>query len=738
MQMRTVWKSILAREKLLVFCRVLVVALCFWTVGANAQTNQSQPASEAQPEQSPKVQLLLDLLEDKDIQDWAKQQKRPPVKPNEIETSTSSTLLIANRIQAISEHVFRIFRALPTLPEELSKLTQNTRIKTQGYGLPFVFMLAFVFMSGGYIAALIFDKATTRVRSKIDQTAISGPADRFRLMVSEFWLVVGGIVAFSLGSVVVFLVFNLPDLVTNIVLQFLFAALASWTAWSLLRFFLKPLSHNAGGLLSEQRIIPLNDESARHFAGMLALAATWFSFGYAIFGTLRQLGMSFTASQLVAYALGVGLVLIGIYTVAKQPSGPHFKIQTVDSKIAPGRFNSWLYVIGFIALWLFWTLAATRLFWMLAVLLFLPVAIRSSRLGVRNFFQQSVLAEDVGSERHTTGFGVWAAVVERGLRAALIFGSVFVVASGWGLAVGDLQSNRDLASKIVSSSVSLLTVYLVGDLLWQIVKTAIDTTLNRMPNLGDPGKKETVRQAKLRTILPIIRTASMILLLTLAIMMGLSSIGVEIGPLIASAGIVGVAIGFGSQALVKDVISGMFYLFDDAFRIGEYIEAGKFKGTVESFSLRSVRLRHHRGPIYTIPFGDLGAVQNLSRDYVIDKLTFQVTYDTDLELARKLIKKVGQELAENPEIGSKIIEPLKMQRVNNFGEYGIEIMTKMTCVPGGQWEVRPKIYLLIKKLFEENGIEFARPTVNVSGSPTDKSTAAGAVAAKRARSQPRQ
>jgi small-conductance mechanosensitive channel len=178
----------------------------------------------------------------------------------------------------------------------------------------------------------------------------------------------------------------------------------------------------------------------------------------------------------------------------------------------------------------------------------------------------------------------------------------------------------------------------------------------------------------------------------------------------------------------------MFYLFDDAFRIGEYIVAGSYKGTVESFSLRSVRLRHHRGPIYTIPFGDLGAVQNLSRDFVIDKLSFQVTYDTDLDKARKLIKKAGQELAADPEIGPKIIEPLKMQRVENFGEYGVEIKTKVTCVPGGQWEVRKKLYPMIKQLFEENGIEFARPTVKVSGSGTDNETvAARTVAAKKAR-----
>ncbi len=109
----------------------------------------------------------------------------------------------------------------------------------------------------------------------------------------------------------------------------------------------------------------------------------------------------------------------------------------------------------------------------------------------------------------------------------------------------------------------------------------------------------------------------------------------QIAPLIAGAGVVGVAVGFGSQTLVKDIISGMFYLLDDAFRVGEYIVSGNYRGTVEGFSLRSIKLRHHRGPVYTVPFGMLGAVENLSRDWVIDKITVGVTYDTDLDLAEE-------------------------------------------------------------------------------------------------------
>jgi moderate conductance mechanosensitive channel len=216
-----------------------------------------------------------------------------------------------------------------------------------------------------------------------------------------------------------------------------------------------------------------------------------------------------------------------------------------------------------------------------------------------------------------------------------------------------------------------------------------------------------------------------IAMIAFAAMMALASLGVEIGPLIAGAGVVGVAIGFGAQTLVRDVISGMFYLLDDAFRVGEYIQSGNYKGTVESFSLRSVKLRHHRGPLYTVPFGALGAVQNMSRDWVIDKLTVGVTYDSDLEKAKKLVKQVGKELMENPEFAPHILEPLKMQGVGEFDDFAIKLQMKMMTRPGQQFTIRRRAYALIKKAFDANNIKFATPTVQVAGD-TDAASAAAA------------
>jgi small-conductance mechanosensitive channel len=202
--------------------------------------------------------------------------------------------------------------------------------------------------------------------------------------------------------------------------------------------------------------------------------------------------------------------------------------------------------------------------------------------------------------------------------------------------------------------------------------------------------------------------------IAVAAMMVLSALGIEIGPLIAGAGVIGVAVGFGAQTLVRDIISGVFYLFDDAFRVGEYIQSGSYKGTVESFSLRSVKLRHHRGPLYTVPFGELGAVQNMSRDWVIDKMTIGITYDSDLDKAKKIIKQVGKDLAADPDFAPHIIEPLKMQGVEQFGDYAIQIRMKMMTKPGEQFVIRRRAYALIKKAFDANGISFAFPTVQVA------------------------
>jgi len=350
-----------------------------------------------------------------------------------------------------------------------------------------------------------------------------------------------------------------------------------------------------------------------------------------------------------------------------------------------------------------------RLFWLLAIALLLPGAIKVARMASHH------VSRPAGGSEAPPAPGLMAVFLDRGIRALLIVGAALLLAHTWQIDLVEMTGRDTLLTRLLRGALSSVVILLVADLIWQVVKTVIDLRLSQAEALLPPGTEAAVRQARLRTLLPIFRNVIFVVLMAVAVMMALSALGVEIGPLIAGAGIVGVAVGFGSQTLVKDVISGIFYLLDDAFRVGEYIQSGSYKGTVESLGFRSVKLRHHRGPLFTVPFGVLGAVENMSRDWVIDKLTVGVAYDSDFEKAKKLIKQIGKELAEDPEFAPNIIEPLKMQGVEQFGDYGIQIRLKMMTKPGEQFVIRRRALALIKQAFDENGIRFALPSVHVAG-----------------------
>jgi small-conductance mechanosensitive channel len=370
-----------------------------------------------------------------------------------------------------------------------------------------------------------------------------------------------------------------------------------------------------------------------------------------------------------------------------------------------------------VAVWILWCLDLQGLFWLGIYTLILPGILRAVGDAAEDF-----TSAQPGSLR--------SVLVVRGARAVVIAGAVAWLATVWKMNSDGFAHNDPVVAALFYGILKSVLVLLVADLVWQLTKNWIDRTLVVSSDATGLPPADAARRARFRTLLPIFRNALAVIVAVLAVLIVLAQLGVQIGPLIAGAGIFGVAIGFGSQTLVKDVISGVFYMLDDAFRVGEYIQAKSYKGTVEGFSLRSVRLRHHRGPVFTVPFGELGAVENMSRDWVIDKFRISVGYDTDIEKARKIAKRIGAELAEDAELGPLFIQPLKMKGVEEFGDYGIVLSFAMTTVPGMQTYIRRKAYARIREAFQENGIEFAQPTVQVGGE--DKGGVAAAASAVRA------
>ncbi len=276
------------------------------------------------------------------------------------------------------------------------------------------------------------------------------------------------------------------------------------------------------------------------------------------------------------------------------------------------------------------------------------------------------------------------------------------------------QMVESLADRLLDIMVILFIGYVVYHAFRIWIDTKIEAEAGDQPEaeLGDEGSGAS-SASRLATLLPLFRNFILIVVVVTIVLIVLMEFGINVGPLFAGAGIVGVAVGFGSQALVRDIFAGAFFLFDDAFRKGEYLDVGGVKGTVEKISVRSFQLRHHLGALHTIPFGELQVMTNYSRDWVIMKLPLRVTYDTDVEKVRKLIKKLGVELQDDPVIGENFIQPLKSQGVIEMQDSAMIIRVKFMTKPGDQWLVRKRVYEEIRSLFEREGIRFAHREVTV-------------------------
>ena len=250
----------------------------------------------------------------------------------------------------------------------------------------------------------------------------------------------------------------------------------------------------------------------------------------------------------------------------------------------------------------------------------------------------------------------------------------------------------------------------------QAIRIGIDRKIAGEADIDDPERGEEgagTGASRLSTLLPLFRNFFLFAVAVFAALIMLSEIGIDIAPLFAGAGVIGLAIGFGSQTLIRDIFSGAFFLVDDAFRKGEYIDVGVVKGTVERISVRSLQLRHHRGALHTIPFGEISHLTNYSRDWVIMKLPLRLTYDTDVDKVRKLIKTLGTELMDDPEIGGKFLEPLKSQGVFSMEDSAMIMRVKFMTKPGDQFGVRKTVYAAIREMFEREGVKFAHREVSV-------------------------
>ena len=675
------------RRLLLVIAAALVVA----TGALSAHAQSPQPSPE-------KLRALSDLLQDPTIEAWLKAQAEHPLAANDRATAsaTSDQERMGAALDTTRAFLHELVAAIPTLPTEFGRVSTTFANDLRERGILSLLLLLAAFVVLGCGLEWLFAWATTSFRQRIASASLHTVHDRLQALWMRSAIGVCRLLAYALGSIGAFLLFNWPLLLRRVVLTYLMVFLAIRLTRVLGVIILSPKAERF-------RLVPMTDAAAQFWFTWSTVLVGYYVFVKVTLALLATLGLDRPTERLVGLACGIVLLGLALFVVWRHPS--------TDESAGARRHRPgpWLLSLYLVVVWLLLFTSSVKPFYIAIILLLLPMAIRLNHLAINHLLRPTV--SEAGADTMPSLAGV---SIERALRAALLTGGALMII--WILEpdMGALSQRDTMSTRFLRGGLDAAIILLLADFVWVVIRAVIDRKLAGAQIGTSSDGNEERRRARLHTLLPILRNVLFIVLAAMTILMALSALGIEVGPLIAGAGVVGVAIGFGAQTLVKDVISGVFFLLDDAFRVGEYIQSGNYKGTVESFSLRSVKLRHHRGPLYTVPFGALGAIQNMSRDWVIDKLGVGVTYDTDLDKVKKVIKQICKELTEDPELAPHIIETLKMQGVEQFGDFAIQIRMKLMTKPGEQFVIRRRALSSIKKAFDANGIKFAYPTVQVA------------------------
>jgi len=664
---------------------------------------------------------------------------------------------VKSKVNLVRERIEFLQSGASAAPEELPKVF--AQFLKAGGTLDFFKIMANVIaiFAASLFADWLFRRYTARARRRIETT----PPTNWRVKMGR--LALRSLLDFS--SIFVFTVATLTFLFIFLeqgggqrlaVITYLAAFLIVRIVQLVSRFLLAPAA-------PALRYLPLNEDTAYYIHKWVMRITVVGAFGWLTCGLIRLHRISEASHLLLVSMVGfIITVMIVIMIIQKRkPIAQVLRKDLPDNRLRVHVADDWHYLAIFsvFVLWAVWvidlllfgahaafpameTLLSIPLFfildWILQSLLNIAFGIVKAPGDIQGVIKtaasdsQAADAEPISDteteitepeEKKSVGRLDIDRInlgLRRGLRILLGAFIFLGLMHMWGI---DLPIGKAVARAAFSILVTVVLFYVA----WEVINAAIQRRLEReMPEADEEMEEGGAGGSRVGTLLLLLRKFMLSVLVVMAVLIILSSMDVDIAPLIAGAGVVGLAIGFGAQTLVKDIIAGIFFMIDDAFRVGDYVETAGAKGMVEHISLRSAKLRHHRGMVNTVPFGNMGTVVNYSRDYIITKLDIRVRYDTDIDKVRKIIKKIYLELEQDEEMGPKLLGKIKSQGVKQLDDSAMIMRVKYKTPPGEQFVLRREIYRRIQEAFRENGIEFAHRNVTVYMPPDASQTSSSA------------
>jgi small-conductance mechanosensitive channel len=280
---------------------------------------------------------------------------------------------------------------------------------------------------------------------------------------------------------------------------------------------------------------------------------------------------------------------------------------------------------------------------------------------------------------------------------------VVVVLQLWGAPAFAWFMVGGIGSRFLSALVTIAVAVIAAIAIWEVSHALLERQLTRTSDTGQ------VRSVRLLTLLPMLRTALLATILTVVGLTALSEIGVNIAPLLAGAGIAGIAIGFGAQHLVQDVITGIFVLFENAIQIGDGVTAAGLSGSVEQLSVRTLRLRAGDGAVHIIPFSSVTTITNSNRGLGNAAISVTVAYDEDTDRVAEALAAIAAGMRDEDEFKTKMLGDLQIFGVDQVRPWGVTITGQIVCTDGGRWPVQREFNRRMKKRFEEEKIALGAP-----------------------------
>ena len=628
-----------------------------------------------------------------------------------------------------------VSQGVMSLPDELPPVFAGLS-SARGWGPLIANLIALLAVAGGLVAAA--RRLTRGRRARLADPPLRNAGDRVVVWLQLAALAALPVVALALGSflaVTVFYFVGGPE--RNVIAAVLSGTVLLAVAAYVAELLLAPAAASV-------RLLPLGDRAARFCYDWFLIVAAVNIFLWLLAGLIILEGVSMPVHLVIVLAVGALTSALLMAIVVQARHGLRALIigdepnRTRRGLAAAAPYLTGLYIV---IAWLHWADAilarqATGIWAAVMVFVFvvsLPAIDRWAKRTLIRFFRVEDMAartarvrdrlaqpadhmpargDDVMShelaeaEAQFTARQRYVQVTMQSARILAAALALFLILSQLGF---DITGSGSVAAQawLLSALVSVLITLAVAYLLWRLFVSYIGPYMPAERHVVFDDEDGGTPGTRLETLVPLLRNTVRVVLVVFAIMIALSNIGADVGPLIAGASVIGIAIGFGAQRLVQDVVSGIFFLIDDAFRLGEYIEFDTLRGEVVAISLRALTLRHHRGALHTIPYSELKTVTNYNRDWIIYKMEFRLPLAVDVKQIKRLIEQVGSDMAAHPEWGPKLLQPLKSQGIQRMDESALVLRVKFMCKPREQFVLRRVAYQMIKDAFTSQGIAFA-------------------------------